>query len=99
MPKLSANIMANLRGVGRGGAGAAPAAGGFTSLMFSMPTAAYLGVGLAKKAGRTLKDGTSITNPLFFKNTHEGYGKRGLDANNHGTDGLVQSLHGRRRMR
>lgn len=39
-----------------------------------------------------------ILNPLWLgRRVHQGYGKRGIDANSQAADGLVQSLHRNRR--
>ena len=81
----------------KGKKGAAPARGGMSQLMFNIPNALYLGMAGAKSFGRSLRDGTTISNPMYFRNIHSGYGKRGLDGDNLGTDGLVGGLHNKRR--
>lgn len=60
-------------------------------------TALGAGVGLAKTGMNVLQHGTQLTNPMFSNVTGQSYGKRGIDANNLNTKGLVQSLHSNRR--
>ena len=57
-------------------------------------------LGVTSAAGsvmNVLQQGTQFTNPMFNRSAATGYGKRGIDANNMNTNGLVQSLHGNRR--
>lgn len=89
----SMSVLGQLRGMGPGiksGAGSA---------IVSPPTFAFLGVSAIKGLGRVARDGTVITNPWFFRSAHSGYGKRGIDANNLGADGLTLGLHNKRRKR
>jgi hypothetical protein len=79
------------------GAGAAPKMAGVSNLIFSMPSALYFGMSAVKGVGKIFRDGTTLTNPMYFRNVHSGYGKRGLDGDNLGADGLVQGLHNKRR--
>jgi len=68
-----------------------------SGLAFSLPTGIFLAGAAIKGVGKVMRDGTAITNPWFFKNIHSGYGKRGIDSDRLGADGLVNSLHSRRR--
>jgi len=68
-------------------------------------TAAVIGGALALRGISGTAQGTykairntGLINPFFYgRPQHHGYGKRGLDANNQSTDGLVQGLHRNRR--
>ncbi len=51
----------------------------------------------ARGAFNALQRGTSFTNPIFNNVTGQAYGKRGMDANNLNTNGLVQKMHSNRR--
>ena len=57
------------------------------------------GIGLygTRKMINILERGTSFTNPMFNNITGQAFGKRGIDANNLNTNGLVQNLHSNRR--
>ena len=56
-----------------------------------------VGMGIKKSLFNSFTRGTSFTNPMFNNVTGQAYGKRGIDANNLNTNGLVQSLHSNRR--
>ena len=71
----------------------------FGSIAFSTPSLFFVGMGAAKGISKGLTEGTLVTNPLFYSNTHSGYGKRGIDADKMGAGGLVQGLHNKRRNR
>lgn len=72
---------------------------GPAGLLFAPATVSYIGVGALKGLGRIARDGTVLTNPFYFSNRHSGYGKRGLDPEEVGSDGLVQGMHNKRRKR
>jgi len=92
MPRVSSNIISQISSMKK----AAPPRG-LSGLLFSVPTGLYLGQAALRGVGKIARDGTAITNPWFFKNTHSGYGKRGIDSDRLGADGLVQSMHSKRR--
>ena len=47
--------------------------------------------------GKAAIQGTQFTHPVGYGVKTHGYGKRGIDANNLNTQGLVQGLHSSRR--
>jgi hypothetical protein len=59
---------------------------------------AFRGISGAAEASYSSIRNTGLINPFFYgRRVHHGYGKRGMDANNQSTDGLVQGLHRNRR--
>lgn len=87
-----------LAGMMAGGAGLGAVIGAFAKRPLMSTTIGTLGVGFtAKKFLDTLQQGTAFTNPMFNNTGAQAYGKRGIDANNLNTNGLVQSLHKNRR--
>lgn len=71
--------------------------GGITNMALAPPSLAFMGVAATKGVGKLAKDGTVLTNPWFYRNQHSGYGKRGIDSNTGGADGLVSGLYNKRR--
>jgi len=85
-----------------GGAGAT--AGAVGSKLLGGSAIGMMGAGLAtgaivagKTFDRLANQGSRYTNPMFAQKTVQGYGKRGIDANNMNTGGLSLSLHKNRR--
>lgn len=76
------------------GAGIGGLGGGIGGAAFG----AAFGLQIAgKQLGRMAFQGTAFTNPVFPTTSVQGYGKRGIDANNMNTNGLSLGLHKNRR--
>jgi len=90
----SMNIFGQLRNMNP-----TPAKSKLANIALAPPTVAFMGIAAIKGLGRVARDGTVITNSWFYRNAHSGYGKRGIDSNNHGADGLVSALHNKRRVK
>ena len=94
----AASVFGGMARRGVRGATAGAIGGGATAVGVGMGMTGLVMGGMAVKKGMSmLERGTAFTNPMFNNATGQAYGKRGIDANNLNTNGLVQSLHSNRR--